>query len=132
MIKVVIVLTRYCQYNHHFIPNLLFFFKGTNKISRLYCFYWQQCKDSEFWCNIVTSKENSIGYINNIVTYAMAHNCLHILGWKMMSLSVLKQGILVRQGVNSNACWYLKMMREDVNLALYIEVKVTKFRDVPL
>lgn len=87
----------------------------------------------------MVSKRKLVGHINNIATYAIAYNRLYVPYRRIASLSVFERVILIYQEAKSNVCWYLKMIRECVNLTLYnqdiiesITVKVIKFRGISL
>lgn len=94
-----------CQKSYYFIPDLLFFFKYMNKISYFYQFSREYDKDSQLWNNILVSKKQLVGNINNIIVNLIIYNSSYVICKKLSSLSVVKEVGLICQKALGNACW---------------------------
>lgn len=128
----------YDQKGYYIMLDFLLLFEYLNKIRCLFQFVRGQYKNSKFWSKSPVGKENLIGHINDIVSYAILYNSIYVLNKKLLRLNVIERVSFVSEEVKCNAGRHFETLEKCIHLALYtwiiielVAIKVAKFRSIP-
>ena len=108
------------------MPDLLFFFKSANEVSCFRQLGRGRDKDLELRGQAPVGKNELIGDVNNVASYAVPHDSANVLRRRSSGSSIIERARLICEKGKGHACRYLKTMGEDINPAFHARVVIER------